>query len=286
MRRARDDHHSHTPSMPPSIRRKVFSIAVVLIVLAAGALSWIAISSHELLNQTADMVTRAGQVNAAVSALLENMIDAETGQRGYLLTRRKEYLEPYSRAVAFGPMHLHELQEAVADDSLQWARRAEIARLQSAKFALLASTIALVDRGMPDSAIRVVQTGIGKQLMDSARVLLASIRIAENQRLVIRQAMLVSVLDRAYFATMALCVLVIVFGITAGALQRRSDRLGRLVTVCAWSRTIQFQGEWLTLEEYLARRFKVNVTHGISPQQLDVLMKDELLHPEAAPSTM
>lgn len=285
MRPARDDHHSLKPSMSPNIRRKVFTLAVALIVLAAGALSWIAISSHELLNQTTDLVTRAGQVNTAVSAVLENMIDAETGQRGYLLTHRKEYLEPYSRAVAFRAMHLHELQESVADDSLQWARRAEIARLQHEKFALLASTIALVDRGMPDSALRIVQTGTGKQLMDSARVLLARIRIAENQRLVIRQVKLVSVLDRTYFATMALCVLVIVFGITARALQRRSDRLGRLVTVCAWSRKIQFQGEWLTLEEYLARRFNVNVTHGISPQQLEVLMQDELLQPEAAQAT-
>ena len=113
MRRARDDHHSHIPSMPQSIRRKLFSIGVAVIVVSAGVLSWIAISSHQLLNQTADLVTRAGQVNTAVSALLENMIDAETGQRGYLLTHRKEYLEPYSRAVAFGTLHLHELQESV-----------------------------------------------------------------------------------------------------------------------------------------------------------------------------
>ena len=85
---------------------------------------------------------------------------------------------------------------------------------------------------------------------------------------------------------MALCVMVIVFGITTAVLQRRSERLGRLVTICAWSRTIHFNGEWLTLEEYLARRFNVNVTHGISPQQLDVLMKDEILQPGAAQSTL
>lgn len=268
--------------MSPAIRRKVFGIAVAFIVVSAGVLSWIAISSHQLLNQTADLVTRAGETNTAVSALLVNMIDAETGQRGYLLTRRKEYLEPYSRAIAFGAMHLHELQEAVADDSLQWARRADIARLQRAKFTMLASTIALVDRGMPDSALRIVQTGIGKQLMDSARVVLASIRSAENQRLAVRQVQLFSALNRAYIATMALCVMVIVFGITAGVLQRRSERLGRLVTVCAWSRMIQFKGEWLTLEEYLARRFNVSVTHGISPRELDVLMQDEFLQPKGA----
>ena len=272
--------------MPLSSRRKVFNIAAALIVLSAAAASWMAISSHRLLNQSAGLVTRTGEVNTAISAQLENMIDAETGQRGYLLTRQKEYLEPYSRAVASAARHLRELQKVVADDSLQWARRADIARLQRAKFAELAATIALVDRGMPDSALRIVMSGAGKQLMDSARVVLAGIRAAENQRLVSRQAQLVSALDRAFFATIALCVLVIVFGITTGALQRRSERLGRLITVCAWSRRIQFKGEWLTLEEYLALRFNVNVTHGISPQQLDVLMKDEILKPEAAKSTI
>ena len=272
--------------MPLSSRRKVFNIAAALIVLSAGALSWIAISSHQLLDQSLGLVRRTGEANTAISGLLENMIDAETGQRGYLLTRRREYLEPYWRAVAFAALHLHELQEAVADDSLQWARRAEIARLQHAKFAILATTISLMDRGMPDSALRIVLSGAGKQLMDSARVVLAGIRAAENQRLVSRQAQLVSALDRAFFATIALCVMVILFGITTAVLQRRSERLSRLVTVCAWSRKIQFKGEWLTLEEYLARRFSVNVTHGISPQQLDVLMKDEILKPEAAKSTI
>ena len=272
--------------MPLSSRRRVLSIAVALIVLSAGALSWIAISSHQLLDQSMGLVRRTSEANTAISGLLENMIDAETGQRGYLLTRRREYLEPYWRAVAFAALHLHELQEAVADDSLQWARRAEIARLQHAKFAILATTISLMDRGMPDSALRIVLSGAGKQLMDSARVVLAGIRAAENQRLVSRQAQLVSALDRAFFATIALCVMVILFGITTAVLQRRSERLGRLVTVCAWSRTIQFKGEWLTLEEYLARRFNVNVTHGISPQQLDVLMKDEILKPEATQPTL
>lgn len=286
MHRALGDHHSFIPPMSSSIRQNVFSIAAVLIVLSAGALSWIAISSHQLLDQSAGLVTRSGEVNTAISAQLENMGDAETGQRGYLLTRRKEYLEPYSRAIAFAALHLRELQEVLADDSLQWARRADIARLQHAKFAELAATIALADRGLSDSAVRIVVAGSGKQLMDSARVVLTGIRIAENQRLVTRQAQLVSALDRAFFATMALCVMVVVFGIATGVLQRRSERLGRLITVCAWSRTIQFKGEWLTLEEYLARRFNVSVTHGISPQQLDVLMKDEFLKPDAAMATM
>lgn len=51
----------------------------------------------------------------------------------------------------------------------------------------------------------------------------------------------------------------------ARALERRVESL---VTICAWSRTVEYQGEWISFEEYLQRRFGVDSTHGISPESL------------------
>jgi len=57
-------------------------------------------------------------------------------------------------------------------------------------------------------------------------------------------------------------------------LQRRVDTL---VKMCAWTRTVEYQGEWISFEEYLKRRFRIETTHGMSPEeaqrQLDELMK-------------
>lgn len=47
-------------------------------------------------------------------------------------------------------------------------------------------------------------------------------------------------------------------------LQRRVDTL---VTICAWSRTVEYQGEWISFEQYLRRRFNINTSHGISPEE-------------------
>ena len=47
------------------------------------------------------------------------------------------------------------------------------------------------------------------------------------------------------------------------ALQRVSD----LVTMCAWTRTVEYQGEWISFEQYLLRRFNINTSHGISPAE-------------------
>lgn len=58
-------------------------------------------------------------------------------------------------------------------------------------------------------------------------------------------------------------------------------RTQRLVTMCAWTRTIQYEGEWLTFEEYLKRRFGLETTHGIRPDQANkVLAEDEGLDAE------
>jgi hypothetical protein len=45
------------------------------------------------------------------------------------------------------------------------------------------------------------------------------------------------------------------------------ERVAGLVTMCAWSRTIEHEGRWLSFEEYLKLRFDVDVTHGISPEE-------------------
>ncbi|MBK6656791.1 MAG: hypothetical protein IPG43_00920 [Proteobacteria bacterium] len=44
-------------------------------------------------------------------------------------------------------------------------------------------------------------------------------------------------------------------------------RVQGLVRMCAWSRTVEFEGQWLTFEEYLKRRFGLDTTHGISPEE-------------------
>jgi hypothetical protein len=40
------------------------------------------------------------------------------------------------------------------------------------------------------------------------------------------------------------------------------------VTLCAWTRSVEYEGEWISFEEYLRRKFNVSSTHGISPDAL------------------
>lgn len=56
-------------------------------------------------------------------------------------------------------------------------------------------------------------------------------------------------------------------GAPAGQAPPSSDE-NALVTVCAWSRTVRYRGEWMQFEQYLSKRFGLIATHGISPRAL------------------
>jgi len=54
---------------------------------------------------------------------------------------------------------------------------------------------------------------------------------------------------------------------TARLTRALEERIAGLVTMCAWSHTIEYEGEWISFEEYLKRRFDLDTTHGISPTE-------------------
>ncbi len=67
----------------------------------------------------------------------------------------------------------------------------------------------------------------------------------------------------------------------AEVLRRSRDELEKqLVTLCAWSNTVLYEGEWMTFSRYLERRFGLMTTHGISPEAA----KNFTLEGQARPS--
>jgi hypothetical protein len=57
-----------------------------------------------------------------------------------------------------------------------------------------------------------------------------------------------------------------------GALLWQWNNLRQCVTMCAWSKTIQHEGEWLSVDEYLRRIYNVRVSHGISEKERDKVL--------------
>ncbi len=71
-------------------------------------------------------------------------------------------------------------------------------------------------------------------------------------------------------------------GAAAWLLLRRDRRHDGFITVCAWTRRVLWQGRWITFEEYLARRFDLHCTHGISDEAAESI-RHEIAPPPGHP---
>jgi len=105
--------------------------------------------------------------------LLSSLKDAETGQRGFLITGQPEYLAPYQASLKVLPVQLDNLRQLTADNPRQQQRLAAITTRVEDKLAVLKESIALRRaQGFP-AAREALVTDPGKDLMDQLRVLVA-----------------------------------------------------------------------------------------------------------------
>lgn len=126
-----------------------------------------------------EAVRDAMALRQAVSDTLSLLTDAETGQRGYLLTKDEAFLGPYDRARQALPVQLAELGRLVEGDAQQLNDTQEIARLSAAKLAELTRTVELARHGHRDQALTMVREGTGRRAMLDLRA--ASQRMQERQ---------------------------------------------------------------------------------------------------------
>ena len=129
-----------------------------------------------------EQINQARRILTLNQVLIDRLRDAETGQRGFLLTDRPEYLEPYNAAVERLPAELNELHTITAETPEQRRRFLQLQSLATDKLAELRRTIELRRTEGLDAALAIVQTDQGKRTMDRIREVSQEIEAAENER--------------------------------------------------------------------------------------------------------
>jgi signal transduction histidine kinase len=132
-------------------------------------------------------VDHTNAVMRELDGVLAGMVDAETGQRGYIITGDSAYLEPYHNGRLEAEAHLTALRGLVASDTQQLRRVDSLQSLASRRIYELDQTVAMRRRNAAGAADRV-RTGIGKAMMDSARYITSRISAIERRRLDERDA--------------------------------------------------------------------------------------------------
>jgi hypothetical protein len=68
---------------------------------------------------------------------------------------------------------------------------------------------------------------------------------------------------------------VAVLGLEMTVAKRRIRDLDRLMTICMWTKQIRVEGEWISIERYLTERCGVRLTHGISKEAAEKILREE-----------
>jgi signal transduction histidine kinase len=156
----------------------LFVVALLAVILDAFLFFHVITSVAE--NAREIQAARA-QIDQLV-AIRDILQDAETSQRGYLLTGRDEYLEPYLEAVRKFDTVVGRFatDKALPPDEL--ARFDEVRQLAQAKFGELQQTIDLYRNGARGDALGIVQSDVGRQIMARLRVQIDERQAAVQQR--------------------------------------------------------------------------------------------------------
>jgi len=122
------------------------------------------------------------QVDKALKDLLSEMLDAETGQRGFLLSGRAIYLQPYYVALTRLRETRASLATALSQTSASPGELGVMDKAIAAKLQELDRTVRLKSEGRSDEAVELMLTGAGKEAMDAVREALQVLESSEDER--------------------------------------------------------------------------------------------------------
>ncbi|MBD2018974.1 CHASE3 domain-containing protein, partial [Leptolyngbya sp. FACHB-36] len=210
-----------------------FRLAIVLLAIISIS-SWLAFFKFR---QSSQWVSHTYQVLQETEELLSHLKDAETGQRGYLLTGRNNYLAPYDTAVLEIDRDMSELRRLTADNSRQQARLRDLQPLIDRKLDELRATIALRNQQGLSAALAVVKTDEGKQQMDQIRGVVDQIK--QEEIALLSQRSLQANLDGGLSIGLVIVLSVVAIGVISAATSALRRYLSTLEQSEAEMRTLR-----------------------------------------------
>ena len=161
-----------------SIGKKIllgYLVALLLLSLIGSAAYF---GVQDLLDDSA-LQSHTRQVLEQISQVELQMVNAETDQRGYVLSGQDEYLTPYTAAITLVPSVVEGLRTLTKDNPTQQALIVKLEAAVAAKTKTLAETVALRRDNKSQEATAFFQAGKGKQAMDDVRTTAGDMRTVE-----------------------------------------------------------------------------------------------------------
>ncbi len=152
--------------------------AALIVLMVIGVINYVHTST---LVENSRALVESQELTVQLEDVLADVTDAETGQRGFLLTLNESYLEPYDAAVSQVRNDLENLELLLRENEAGMDRLADLKQAVDGKLAELRETVELARNGDREEALVIVQSDLGKNLMDEIRTILTTLQEAEAE---------------------------------------------------------------------------------------------------------
>ena len=166
------------------IRKVALQILAPVLLVAIAVNGYFAIHHLRQVHNIAAMTLQSSASEANISHVLTDLIDMETGERGYLLSGDPSYLEPYTEAKGRIAADFSSLRTALGSRAdRERSLESELETLVTSKEAEMEHSINLRQEGYRHRAFKLVGTNEGEQYTENARKLLASLAASQSSSL-------------------------------------------------------------------------------------------------------
>jgi signal transduction histidine kinase len=181
--------------------------AFPLVALIALLLLVISDLSYRQAVSSLDELGRMGVVRVNNLTVLRQIIDAETGQRGYLLTGRKEYLEPYDNSIREMNQVVAQLDTYYRNDPDGHAQFTKLKANLNQKISEMQETLDRFNEGKTDQALQLLLSDIGREQMDAVRAIAQQLIEREARKIAVERGEVYTTLRLGRMGVAAMTVL-------------------------------------------------------------------------------
>ncbi len=161
-------------------KRKIINAAFLCAILILIAISFAVYINLTALHDNAELVKKSYTEINLLARIEKSIIDGETGQRGYIITRNNSYLEPYFGSKKEINILLEEYKNNISGSPEKLYDFSLLERLINKKFYELNFTVELKEKRLEDSVIARINSDLGKVYMDSIRSVMKDLLTKEN----------------------------------------------------------------------------------------------------------
>ena len=190
-------------------------LAAGVFLLVIGVFSYVSVNR---IDNTTHWVDHTYQVITTVNQVTITLLNAETGQRGYIITGDVSYLEPYNGAQASLDSEIKTLRDLTSDNPTEQQNIDVLQTLVADKMAVLTTTVQVRTTQGFEAAQTIVLTGTGKTIMDNIRTTITGIVNTEQTLLATRLASQVTTVNTTRIVIIAGAIIAILAMIAIGIL--------------------------------------------------------------------